>query len=138
MANQGPTAGGGRTVLHRRHTPQQPKTQVQRRSADRKPAHKQIFVQRYSEGVACKPETATIIDISVVGIGVILAVPMNKGDEFSIHLKPLDFNLLYRVVHCRVCGDASHRVGAEFLHCIDGKAGSLQQDIDRIRQAVLA
>jgi hypothetical protein len=80
-----------------------------------------------------------IIDVSTVGIGVILAMPMKKGDLFLIHLTPADSSLVYRVARSRPCSDISHRIGAEFLRRVAGsRAGSLEQDIDRIRKAILA
>jgi hypothetical protein len=56
-----------------------------------------------------------------------------------IHLTPLDATLVYRAVQCRKSGAESHRVGAEFVHRVAGnKMGSLEQDIERVRQAILA
>ncbi|HWE02277.1 MAG TPA: PilZ domain-containing protein [Tepidisphaeraceae bacterium] len=115
----------------------QPK--LQRRRTKRKPANKPIFLYRHIEGAACNPEAAVIIDISIAGIGLILASPMEKETEFAINLAPFDSSLVYRAVQCRRCGAESYRVGAEFLHRIAGATvGSLEQDIERIRRAILA
>jgi len=106
---------------------------VQKRGAERKVAHKDIFLKRYAQGALCDPEAAVIVDISVTGIGLIMEKPINYGDQFLIQLTPVDPGIVYRVVRCRPCGDSSHRVGAAFIHRI----GSVGEEIGRINQAIL-
>ncbi|HZK81394.1 MAG TPA: PilZ domain-containing protein, partial [Humisphaera sp.] len=110
----------------------------QRRRTKRNPANMAVSLWRYIDGVPCNPESAVIIDVSTVGIGLILAAAVEQGTEFLINVAPSDASLVYRAVQCRPHGAESHRVGAEFVHHLPGaNMASLEQDIERIRQAIL-
>jgi hypothetical protein len=106
---------------------------VQKRGAERKPAHKEISLRRFSHGAPCDPEKAIIIDMSVTGIGLIMSKPIKYDEQFLIQLTPTDPGIVYRVVRCRPCGDNFYRVGAAFIH----RVGSVGEEINRINQAVL-
>jgi hypothetical protein len=92
-----------------------------------------------------KPATCTVslCDFSPTGIGLFCAHPMERGQQFSMHVATANGparDLLYSVAYCRKSSQGLFRIGAEFICIADPAEPAASQEqavIERIRKAML-
>ncbi len=105
LAQPGVIRGGGCGVEEHRRWP-------------RKDCAHQLVIHRVRAGVIGEATWARSVDFSTMGLGLLHAEAMAKGEQFLVSLwtpAGAEVPLLYSVVHCREVGDGQHQIGAELV-----------------------
>jgi hypothetical protein len=77
----------------------------------------EVLLLRLNHGRDAKPVAATVVDLSMRGVGIETADPIHVGDAFAIRLKRRDGSALwahYVAVRWSVLGKGRCAVGAKF------------------------
>ncbi|HSZ57637.1 MAG TPA: PilZ domain-containing protein [Tepidisphaeraceae bacterium] len=91
-------------------------------TGERRIAHRQSFVTRavlYRDDAKAAPLKVTLRDVSLKGVGLEAAVPVDLNTRCRLHIEagPARLTWRLRVVRCGKMGNGRYYVGGQFLSC---------------------
>jgi hypothetical protein len=118
---------------------------MEKRRASRLDLQAKVHISIFADGKIVRSLTAMTRDLSFTGVGLMSAIPLQRGDTFIIHLPRQNKPAIYvvtTVMFCRPVADSLFTVGGEFVRELPNSEAETLFKVDqdqqkRIREAML-